>query len=203
MNQIPIMSMAGQSVRYNLSIAYFLWFISGFGALGFHRFYLGKIGTGILWLLSGGLGGVGCIYDLVTLPRQVREANIGYAAREALGYDLYGQETGFVPRVRREDSPDRVILRLAKANNGMVTAGEVAIEANISIDEAQRQLDSLAKKNITQVRVRSSGVLVYFFPEFSKEDTDFIDYRELAAGDSSRAIHIAKPRKTSDVSDRL
>lgn len=175
MNQIPIMSMAGQSVRYNLSIAYFLWFISGFGALGFHRFYLGKIGTGILWFLSGGLGGVGCIYDLVTLPRQVREANIGYAAREALGYDLYGQETGFVPRVRREDSPERVILRLAKANNGMVTAGEVAIEANISIDEAQRQLDSLAKKNIAQVRVRSSGVLVYFFPEFSKEDTDFID----------------------------
>lgn len=175
MNQIPIMSMTGQSVRYNLSIAYFLWFISGFGALGFHRFYLGKIGTGILWLLSGGLGGVGCIYDLVTLPRQVREANIGYAAREALGYDLYGQETGFVPRVRREDSPERVILRLAKANNGMVTAGEVAIEANISIDEAQRQLDSLAKKNIAQVRVRSSGVLVYFFPEFSKEDTDFID----------------------------
>ncbi len=175
MNQIPIMSMTGQSVRYNLSIAYFLWFISGFGALGFHRFYLGKIGTGILWFLSGGLGGVGCIYDLVTLPRQVREANIGYAAREALGYDLYGQETGFVPRVRREDSPERVILRLAKANNGMVTAGEVAIEANISIDEAQRQLDSLAKKNIAQVRVRSSGVLVYFFPEFSKEDTDFID----------------------------
>jgi len=143
--------------------------------LGFHRFYLGKNGTGILWLLTGGLGGIGGIYDLFTLPSQVREANIGYAAREALGYDIYGSNAGFVPRVHREDSPERVILRLAKANNGMVTAGEVAIEANITIDEAQRQLDSLAKKGIAQVRVRSSGVLVYFFPEFSKEGTDFVD----------------------------
>jgi predicted ArsR family transcriptional regulator len=57
----------------------------------------------------------------------------------------------------------------------MVTAGEVAIEANITIEEAQRQLDNLAKKGIAQVRVRSSGVLVYFFPEFSKENTDFVD----------------------------
>ena len=77
--------------------------------------------------------------------------------------------------MRPPETPERVILRLAKANNGMVTAGEVAIEANIAIEEAQRQLDNLAKKGIAQVRVRSSGVLVYFFPEFSKEDTDFVD----------------------------
>jgi hypothetical protein len=162
-------------VRYNLSIAYLLWFFSGFGALGFHRFYLGKIGTGFLWMLTGGLGGVGSIYDLVTLPSQVREANIGYAAREAIGYDTWPTSSGIGPRFHREESPERVILRLAKANNGIVTSGEVAIEANISLEEAQRQLDSLAKKGIAQVRVRSSGVLVYFFPEFSKEGADFID----------------------------
>jgi len=162
-------------VRYNLSIAYLLWLFSGFGALGFHRFYLGKVGTGFLWMLTGGLGGIGGIYDLVTLPSQVREANIGYAAREAIGYDTWNSSSSFAPRFRREESPERVILRLAKANNGMVTSGEVAIEANISLEDAQRQLDSLAKKGIAQVRVRSSGVLVYFFPEFSKEEADFID----------------------------
>jgi len=61
---------------YSVGIAYLLWLCSGFGALGLHRFYLGKIFTGLLWMCTGGLGMIGSIYDLITLPGQVREANI-------------------------------------------------------------------------------------------------------------------------------
>jgi hypothetical protein len=60
---------------YSLFIAYLLWFVSGFGALGLHRFYLGKIPTALLWMFTGGLLGIGSLYDLFTLPFQVREAN--------------------------------------------------------------------------------------------------------------------------------
>jgi TM2 domain-containing membrane protein YozV len=51
--------------------AYLLWLCSIFGWLGLHRFYLGKIGTGIIWICTGGLCGIGAIYDLFTLGNQV------------------------------------------------------------------------------------------------------------------------------------
>jgi TM2 domain-containing membrane protein YozV len=45
------------------------------GYLEFHRFYLGKWGTGLIWLFSGGLLGIGWLYDLCTLNDQIDRAN--------------------------------------------------------------------------------------------------------------------------------
>lgn len=65
---------------YRIGVAYLLWALSGFGWFGLHRFYLGKIPTGILWLCTGGLFGFGSLYDFFTLPLQMREANLAAAS---------------------------------------------------------------------------------------------------------------------------
>ena len=61
----------------NYSVAWLL--LTFFGWLGMHRFYMGKWGTGLLYLISLGLFGLGWLYDLWTLNAQISERN--YAKR--------------------------------------------------------------------------------------------------------------------------
>ena len=46
-------------------VAFVLAFFVGF--LGVHRFYEGRIGTGILWMLTGGLFGIGWFVDWIVI----------------------------------------------------------------------------------------------------------------------------------------
>jgi TM2 domain-containing membrane protein YozV len=68
------------AIRYQEgSIDYTLaWILLTFlGPFGVHRFYLGKIWTGLLYFFTGGLFMFGWLYDFWTLNEQVSEINSG------------------------------------------------------------------------------------------------------------------------------
>jgi TM2 domain-containing membrane protein YozV len=60
--------------RYDYNVAWLL--LAFLGLFGVHRLYLGKIVSGLIYLFTGGLLGIGWLYDLWTLNSQVSERNL-------------------------------------------------------------------------------------------------------------------------------
>ena len=56
----------GNSISHKIKIAALILAIF-LVCLGIHRFYVGKVGTGVIWLLTGGLFVFGWIYDIVKI----------------------------------------------------------------------------------------------------------------------------------------
>ena len=170
---------------YSSFIAYLLFFLSGFGVLGLHRHYLGKHATGFLWLFTGGLASFGLFYDLFTIPSQVKEANIRKAIfEESILRNIERRKSGNATWrnvndgeaniIREKESVERVILKLAKTNKGILTASELALSANITIEEAKAGLDALVNKGIAELGVRQSGPIVYTIPDFRDSDEPLV-----------------------------
>lgn len=168
----------------SVRMAYLLWLPSLFGVCGLHRFYLGKFGTGLLYFVTGGLFGLGTLYDAFTLPDQVRETRLKYRYQAALDaedrefFRRLGFETrprtgprGQAGQGRQNETVEHVVLRVAKKNNGLATPAEVALEGGVSADDAKQHLDELVNKGFAEIRVRKTGTIVYVFADFLDEET--------------------------------
>ena len=71
------------------AVAYLLWFF--FGYLGLHRFYLRRPLTGVVWLLTLGICGVGWIVDVFLVPGMVAACNTPSTTTTTTTYVQPGQ----------------------------------------------------------------------------------------------------------------
>jgi TM2 domain-containing membrane protein YozV len=59
--------------KYDYNVA---WLLLGFlGLLGIHRLYMGKVVTGVIFMFTGALLGLGLLFDVLTLNEQINNLN--------------------------------------------------------------------------------------------------------------------------------
>lgn len=170
-------------------IAFLLWCAWIFGFGGIHRFYLGKYGTGFLYLFTWGLFGIGQVIDLFRLNGMVENENLKWQLRQGANVNINIQgQTEYAPSSsqssraqsssQRSDSDlnpaktlETTILKLARKFQGRLTPLELAANSSLSLEEADKSLEDFVRKGYANMIVTDAGNIVYEFPGFLQFDS--------------------------------
>ena len=133
----------------SVGMAYLLWIPSMFGVAGLHRFYTGRWGTGLLWLFTLGLCGVGSVVDLLLIPGQVRSFN------------RLARISGQPPPMALGQS----ILALARRRGTRgFTVNDAVLELGCSPEEIRPELEHLMQEDCLHVTNDVEGRIIYREP---------------------------------------
>ncbi len=169
---LPTVAQGSDEAPYSTGLSYGLWCTGLLGACGIHRFYLGKVGTGVLWLLTGGLLGVGQIIDLLRMKSLVRKANIREGRiphpRQVALAQAELAAGKMPPRLAKPLSLRQQLLQAAMENGGELTVSQGVLATDKSFGEVEKALNEMADKGYVDVdNAPGTGVIVYRFPELS------------------------------------
>ena len=146
--------------------SYLFWLLFFMGIGGIHRLYNGKIGTGLLWLCTGGLFGIGQIVDLLLIPDMAAERRIKLLAKSgALRPGMaVGQPVAAQPVQLTVDQQMVRLLEVARERGGKLTVPQAVMAMQLGFDEVEALLLDMHRKGYAAMtNDLESGVIVYEF----------------------------------------
>ncbi|MDR0720192.1 MAG: TM2 domain-containing protein [Treponema sp.] len=153
------------------------------GAFGAHRFYLEKVGTGILYLFTGGVLGIGILVDLFTLSGQVDTYNIlhrpvqtAVPQSQTVVVNVAGPAAAVPPAeptlrslpseprmVIAEKSTTREQILSLSMKIPLLSVREIVAETHLDLDEVEASLKEFVEKGIAKEQIDSNGKTKYDF----------------------------------------
>lgn len=168
---------SGSDERSSTSTAFLLWLACALGLCGIHRFYLGRTWTGLIYLFTFGLFGVGQLVDLVRLRHLVQEENLKREAFSALA-EKRALAGGRVPLLAAasDASPSEVLdtlrmklLEAASARNGRLSVTEGVMVTGKTFELVEAELDAMAKSGYVGIsNDPDTGMVIYTFGQLAR-----------------------------------
>ena len=160
----------------NTGVVYLLWGLGLFGCCGIHRLYLGKTGSGILYLFTFGLFGLGQFIDLFFIPSMTQERN--YYLQGKLGANNLIYSTNINEELlrkkninnsssqnkKKELEPILKLLKAAAANNNVLSIGQAIINLELPPEEVEKLLQKAVKQDLAHIENDpKTGAVRYHF----------------------------------------
>jgi TM2 domain-containing membrane protein YozV len=143
-------------------VAYVLWAFGFLGFCGIHRFYNGKVTSGLLYLFTWGFLGIGQFVDLFLIPNMTRERNL------YLLYEATVQARNNSPKVtlvkKEASDPMLVLLKAAAAHNNVLSVGQAMIATELPLDKVEGLLKQALKQGLAHIdNDEQTGAVRYHF----------------------------------------
>lgn len=148
-------------------VSYLFWSAGLFGFCGLHRLYNGKVVSGLLWMSTFGLLGIGQLIDLANIPAMTEAKAQKLRARQ---YQLGRYDDAALRQPTQAQAPPLTIqlLKLAKRNQGRLTVTDAVLETEAPFADVEHELKELVKSGYATVSNDVvSGVVVYEIPELT------------------------------------
>ena len=159
-------------------VSYLLWLGCFFSLAGLHRLYNGKIATGLLWMFTWGLFGVGQFVDLFLIPDMVDEYNTKLQARNGLINGVPINQPVIATRVVEKQPPAQMqekltreklmmqLLKAAAAKGGKLSVTQGVMATGVGFAEVEAALREMVKTGYVSIdNDPVTGVVTYDFKE--------------------------------------
>lgn len=155
-------------------IAYLLWAACFLGICGAHRFYVGQITWGVIYLLTFGFCGLGQFIDIFLIPGQVRQRNlVDRALSEDLKNDAIrnatltiasinsGISNKVIPQSSQNDkSYEQIVLDVLESSEWL-SFGRLCAKTDIPAEKLKSELARLLDLEVIRAGSNDEGVITY------------------------------------------
>lgn len=152
--------------QVNSVTAYIVWCLCFVGICGAQRFYTGNIASGLIYLLTFGICGIGQLLDLLLIPDMVERRNLylrglGGNATASVNQSIT-LNLGDIPQLKQlqeatqspvsaSTSPMQRLLRAAKENGGTLSIAQAAMYTELEPQEVKKLLQEAEMNGLAEI----------------------------------------------------